>query len=114
MTPFRRRGALLLVVAALGCSGDGGDDEGVPCGDQSCFDGEFCLTLYDGVEETEACAALPDSCESVDQMCFDDPEPCADDWLSTVCPDHVGGGCSGFGETVVRCDLPSTTTTYKR
>jgi len=99
--------ALLLLAA---CGGDIAEDDEIPCGDAACDEGEFCLTVFDGDAETLSCTPLPASCDTVDQMCFDDPEPCSDDWMAELCPDAIGGGCSGFDDTEVRCDLPLTTT----
>jgi len=109
----RRTATMLWALVAAACGGEAPSD-GVECGDAACTDEEFCLTIYDGQTETLVCTLLPADCETVEQMCFDDPEPCIEDWKAEVCPDNIGGGCSGFEDgTSATCDLPSTTTSYR-
>jgi hypothetical protein len=96
-----------LLVGLVACGGSGNDDEdAVTCGDATCGAGEFCLTEYEGDVESRSCVALPEACETAEQMCFDDPEPCAEDWATELCPGNYGSGCVDFGSLEVSCSYP--------
>jgi len=103
---------LALSVLSLAC-GDK-EEEGIPCGDTTCGDGEFCLTEQEDDVETEVCADLPEGCEDANHMCFDDPDVCGDvHWSEVICPEATATACVGFGESVtVSCGYTGTTTTY--
>ncbi len=109
------RFSVLMVALLVGCGGGGAEDEeGTACGDSlMCGDGEFCLSYLaadaSSGDEEYSCEAFPGDCDSFDAMCFDDPDPCVDDWVAEVCPaDTFSSGCvSGLGSEEAFCQAGS-------